>query len=87
LFKDTATGRHYASATFTFLRVNDGGQTKFFTLMLKDAFITSYAFTDAQGNTTAGDVETVTLVGLQEIVIDPTSGVPSCFDTTTNAAC
>lgn len=67
--------------------LSDGMQTHFFTITLKEVFITSYAFADAEGKTTAADIETISLVGLQEIVSEPTTGTISCFDTTTNAAC
>jgi type VI secretion system Hcp family effector len=87
LFKDAATGRHFASATFTFSRVNDGMQTHFFTITLKEVFITSFAFADAEGNSTAADIETISLVGLQEIVSEPTTGTANCFDMATNTAC
>jgi type VI protein secretion system component Hcp len=87
LFKVAATGGHYKSATFTFLRVTDGAQTIFFTITLKEVFITSYAFADAEGRTTAADIETVGLVGLQEVLSEPPTGTIGCYDLQTGAAC
>jgi type VI protein secretion system component Hcp len=87
LFKDAATGTHFASATFTFSRVTNAGETNFFTIVLKEVFITSYAFADAEGSTTAADVETISLAGLQELMIEPRTGIVTCYDLPTNAAC